>query len=149
MVAFSILLGVVGIIGLSFLAAGLEFTGHVIRTTATVIAVRQVTDSHLSHTQHTEFTLRFRDQDHQVITVETEQVRQARPVARGDHIQVYVPAVPADVTDVRFGRPGSYDFEMAAVFLGLAAVGLTVIAIAWVQRKRRIARVVTGLVGGP
>ena len=148
MIVFSVFLGLVAIIGSSFLAGGLAYRGGpVIRTTATVIAVRQVTDFHLAHSQHIEFTLRFTDQDHQVVTVQTDQVKETPPVAEGDRIQVYVPADPSDVTDVRFGAPGSYDFFMAAMFLGIAVVGWTGIAIAWVRRKRRIARLVAGLVG--
>jgi hypothetical protein len=142
----AVFFAVVAIIGVAFLATGLQFTGKVIRTTATVVAVSHGTDAHLAHTQHTEFTLRFTDQDHQLVTVQTEQVMQAQPVALGDRIQVYVPADPADVTDVRFGPPGNYDFYMAAAFLGLAVLGWAGIAIAWVRKKRRMVRMVARLV---
>jgi hypothetical protein len=148
MIGFSVFLGLFTIIGLSFLAGGLAYKGGpVIRTTATVIAVRQVTDFHLAHSRHTEFTLRFTDQDHQVVTVDTEQVKETPPVAQWDRIQVYVPTDPSDVTDVRFGPPGSYDYEMGAAFLGIAVVGWTVIALIAVRKKRRIARMASGLVG--
>ena len=148
MIVFSVFLGVLAVLGLSFLAGGLAYKGGpVIRTTATVIAVRQVTDFHLAHTQHTEFTLRFTDQDHQVVTVDTDQVKETPPVAQGDHIQVYVPADPSDVADVRYGPPGSYDYEMGAVFLGIAVVGWTVIVIMRIRKKRRIARTTSGLAG--
>lgn len=136
LIPYAVLFGVVAIIGVAFLANGLQFTGRVIRTTATVVAVRQVTDAHLAHTRHTEFTLRFTAQDHQVVTVQTDQVMQAQPAAPGDRIQVYVPADPAEVTDVRFGPPGSYDFYMAAAFFGLAVPGSAGTAIAWVRKKR-------------
>jgi hypothetical protein len=143
MIVLSVFLGVVAIVGLSFLAGGQEFTGRVIRTTATVIAVRQVTDWGLAHTKHTEFTLRFTDQDHQFVTVDTDQVKDTPPVARGDRIQVYVPADPSDVTDVRFGPPGNYDYEMGVAFLGIAVVGWIAIAIiARVRKKGRGARTV-------
>lgn len=146
MIAFSVFLGLVAIIGVAFLAGGLEFNGPVIRTTATVIAVRQVTDFHLARTRHTEFTLRFTDQDHQVVTVQTDQVKETLPVAQGDRIQVYVPADPSEVTDVRFGPPGRYDYEMGAIFLGIAVAGWTVIVIIGVRKKRRIATMAaTGL----
>lgn len=148
MIVFSVFLGLVAIIGLSFLAGGLAYRGGpVIRTTATVIAVRQVTDFHLAHSRHIEFTLRFTDQDHQVVTVETDQVKETPPVAAGDRIQVYVPADPSDVTDVRFGPPGSYDYEMGGVFLGVAVIGWSVIVIIGVRKKRRIATMATELAG--
>jgi hypothetical protein len=150
MIAFSVVLGLFAIIGLSFLAGGLAYGGGpVIRTTATVIAVRQVTDFHMAHSQHTEFTLRFTDQDHQVVTVDTDQVKETPPVAQGDHIQVYVPADPSDVTDVRYGPPGSYDYEMGAAFLGMAVVGWTVIVIMRVRKKRRIAQLASGTSAAP
>lgn len=137
MIVFSVFLGVLTIIGLSFLAGGLAYSGGpVIRTTATVIAVRQVTDLHMAHSQHTEFTLRFTDQDHQVVTVDTDQVKETPPVAQGDRIQVYVPADPSDVTDVRYGPPGAYDYEMGAAFLGIAVAGWTVIVIMWARKRQ-------------
>lgn len=148
LIAGAVLLGVPAIIGLAFLGTGLEFNGHVIRTTATVVAVHEHPDSSPAKGKDgTTFTLRFTDQGHQLVTEDTEQVMQEQPVTPGDRIQVYVPADPSDVTDVRFGAPGSYDFFMAAMFLGIAVVGWTGIAIAWVRRKRRIARLVAGLVG--
>jgi hypothetical protein len=64
----------------------------------------------------TTFTLRFTDQDRQVVTEQTQEVEHGQPVAPGDRIQVYVPADPSDVTDVRFGAPGEYDFFMAELF---------------------------------
>lgn len=145
MIAFSVFLGLVAIIGLAFLAGGAGFSGRVIRTTATVVAVRQVTDFGLAKAQHPEFTLRFTDQDHRIVIVETDQVKETPPVTQGDRIQVYVPADPSEVTDVRFGPPGSYDFGMGAMFLGMAVVGWTAMGIIWVRRKRRIARTVSGL----
>lgn len=148
MIVFSVFLGLLAIIGLSFLAGGLAYRGGpVIRTTATVIAVSQVTDFHLAHSRHIEFTLRFTDQDHQVVTVQTDQVKETPPVAQGDRIQVYVPANPSDVTDVRYGPPGSYDYEMGAAFLGIAVIGWTVIVIIGVRKKRRIARMATEFAG--
>lgn len=148
LIAGAALLGVFAVIGLAFLVTGLEFTGHVIRTTATVVAVHENPDAGpVKGKNGTTFTLRFTDQNHQLVTVDTEQVMQAQPVVPGDRIQVYVPAEPSDVTDVRFGSPGSYDFFMTSMFLGIAVVGWTGMAIAWVRRKRRIARMITGLVG--
>ena len=143
MIVLSIFLGLFAIIGLSFLAVGSEFAGHVIRTTATVIAVHGHPDSVKDGTT---VTLRFTDQNHQLVTVETGQVIETPPVVPGDRIQVYVPAQPSDVTDVRYGPPGTYDYEMGAAFLGIAVVGWSGIAVVWVRRKRRIAKMVTGLV---
>jgi hypothetical protein len=141
-------MGLIAIIGLAFLTIGLQFAGPVIRTTATVLAVHaDPADGPAKGKNGTTFTLRFTDQDHQVVTEETEQVMQAHPVAPGDRIQVYVPADPSAVTDVRFGSPGSYDFFMTAMFLGIAVVGWTGIAIAWVRRKRRFPRTANGLAG--
>jgi hypothetical protein len=141
-------MGFVAIIGLAFLTTGLQFAGPVIRTTATVIAVHADPAYGPSKGKNgTTFTLRFTDQDHQVVTEETEEVMQAHPVVPGDRIQVYVPADPSAATDVRFGSPGSYDFFMTAMFLGIAVVGWTGIAIAWVWRKRRFARIANGLAG--
>lgn len=93
----------------------------------------------------TTFTLRFTDQAHQVVTEQTQEVMQAQPVYPGDRIQVYVPADPSDVTDVRFGAPGRYDFSMAEMFFGLAVTGWTVIALVAVRRKRRFATMAYGL----
>ena len=103
----------VTVIGLAFLGSGAEFAGRVARTTATLIAVHNVTDFGLARTEHTEFTLQFMDQG-SLVTEQTDQIRQVpRVPAVGDRIQVYyVPGDPRNVTDARYGRPGSYDFEM-------------------------------------
>jgi hypothetical protein len=134
--------GLIALIGLAFLISGLKFiTGPVIRTTATVIAVRADPAYGPSEGKNgTTFTLRFADQDHRVVTEQTQEVEHDQPVAPGDHIQVYVPADPADVTDVRFGAPGEYDFFMAELFFGIEAAGLIGVGFARVRRKRRSAR---------
>jgi hypothetical protein len=145
MIVLAVFFGFIAIIGLAFLSTGLEFTGHVIRTTATVIAVHRHPDSGIEAGKNgTTVTLRFTDQDRQLVTEETEQVMLAPPVAPGDRIQVYVPADPSAVTDVRFGRPGSYDYFMTAMFLGIAVVGWTGVAIAWVRRKNAASQIRTG-----
>jgi hypothetical protein len=138
--------GLVALIGLAFLMSGLELiTGPVIRTTATVIAVRADPAYGPAEGKNgTTFTLRFTDQDHQVVTEQTQEVEHDQPVAPGDRIQVYVPADPSDVTDVRFGAPGEYDFFMAELFFGIAVAGWTGVLIARVRRKRRFARLANG-----
>ena len=133
--------GLVACIGLAFLIGGLQYiTGPVIRTSATVIAVHADPAYGPSKGKNgTTFTLRFTDQDHQVVTEQTQEVVQSPAVSPGDRIQVYVPADPSDVTDVRFGSPGEYDFFMAEMFFGIAVVGWTGVALARLRRKRRFA----------
>ena len=139
--------GFVALIGLAFLISGLEFvTGPVIRTTATVIAVRADPGyGPAAGKNGTTFTLRFTDQDHQVVTEQTQEVEHDQPVVAGNRIQVYVPADPSGVTDVRFGAPGEYDFFMTELFFGIAVAGWTGVLFARVRRKRRFARLANGL----
>lgn len=117
-IALSLFFVAMAFIGLSFLISGIELRAHAVRTTATVLTVREIHDKGRGGGSHHEFTLEFTDRSGKPHTEVTEQVRtDPTPPGTGDRIAIYYASNdPSNLADVRFGSPGSSDFFMAAIF---------------------------------
>jgi hypothetical protein len=136
MIGISLFLCLLAVIGIAFLASGIELHSNAVRTTATVVRVRDVHEGGAG--PHHRFTLEFTDQHGEKWTEDTEDVRQAPVVPKpGDHIDIYYASNnPANLEDVRFGFPGRHEFFMSAAFGGVVIAVPIIAGVVGTIRKR-------------
>jgi hypothetical protein len=138
-IGISLFLCLLAFIGVSFLVSGIELRENAVRTTATVVKVHKV---HRGRSSDHLFTLKFTDRQGNELTEQTDHVRMIPAIpSSGDRIGIYYASNdPANLSDVRFGSPGSYDFFMATTF-GSLVIAIPIIArLILIIRKRLGAR---------
>jgi hypothetical protein len=148
-IALSLLCAALAFIALGFLGAGIDLHNNAVRTTATVLTVREIHDAGRGGGYHFDFTIEFTDLHGKHHTVRTGQIS-SDPVlpATGDHVDIYYASDhPSNLADVRLGSPGNDAFAVATIF-GFLVIATPVVArlIRTIRRQihaRRRRRLIT------